>query len=77
VAAGYTVCLGELEVGDDAFALVARGPAAKQLSGARPGDVLRIDGQIVLHDNLVAGRKQKVLTINVAGVTIEWRRPRP
>ena len=27
----------------------------------------------MLHDNVVAGRKQKIITIEVRDVTIEWR----
>jgi hypothetical protein len=29
----------------------------------------------VFHDNVVAGKKQKLLTIEVEGVTVEWRAP--
>lgn len=63
----------ELAVGDDTYALVARGAAGHQLAGARPGDCLGITGRIMLHNNVVAGKKQTLLTIDVDGVNIEWR----
>ena len=73
---GSNAYRAELGVGDDTYALAARGATGRQLACGRPGDCLLVGGTIKLHDNVVAGKKQKLITIEVESVTIEWTAPR-
>ena len=52
------------------------GPPGRQLACGRPGDCLGVGGAIKFSNNVVAGKKQKIITIEVEKVTIEWSSPR-
>ena len=65
------ICRAEIRVGDASFTVVARGTTRQQLSCTRPGDCLVVTGDIKLHDNVVAGKKQKIVTIEAEDVVIE------